>query len=162
APARLGRRGARADDGSDELGLPASGESAPAFPCSGASTGFARARAVSQPIPPRPPVVPRGGGGLSAVGVCQDRARYLSRFSSCRLKRFEAFLNPWVDPLGKGFQIIQSYIAVGTGGIDGVGLMEGKQKLFYLPEPHTDFIFAVISEELGFIGALFVLGLFGV
>jgi len=87
---------------------------------------------------------------------------FLIYLTPYRLKRFEAFLNPWVDPLGKGFQIIQSYIAVGTGGIDGVGLMEGKQKLFYLPEPHTDFIFAVISEELGFIGALFVLGLFGV
>ena len=78
-----------------------------------------------------------------------------------RTKRLEAFLDPWKDPLGKGFQIIQSYIAVGTGGIDGLGLMEGKQKLFFLPEPHTDFIFAVIGEELGFIGALFVLALFG-
>src|SRR5205807_2399060 len=79
-----------------------------------------------------------------------------------RTKRLEAFLDPWKDPLGKGFQIIQSYIAVGTGGIDVVGLMEGKQQLFFLPQPHTDFIFAVIGEELGFIGALFVLALFGV
>ncbi len=79
-----------------------------------------------------------------------------------RYKRILAFLDPYADPLGKGFQIIQSFIAVGTGGISGVGLMEGKQKLFYLPEPHTDFIFAVIGEELGFLGALVVLGLFGV
>jgi cell division protein FtsW len=82
--------------------------------------------------------------------------------SSYRYRRWMAFLDPYSDPLGKGFQIIQSFIAVGTGGIGGTGLMEGKQKLFYLPEPHTDFIFAVISEELGFIGALLVLGLFGV
>ena len=79
-----------------------------------------------------------------------------------RQRRVMAFLDPYSDPLGKGFQIIQSFIAVGTGGIDGVGLMEGKQKLFYLPEPHTDFIFAVVGEELGFIGGLFVLGLFAV
>jgi cell division protein FtsW len=79
-----------------------------------------------------------------------------------RYKRILAFLDPYADPLGKGFQIIQSFIAVGTGGISGVGLMEGKQKLFYLPEPHTDFIFAVIGEELGFLGTLAVLGLFAV
>ncbi len=79
-----------------------------------------------------------------------------------RYRRVLAFLDPYSDPLGKGFQIIQSFIAVGTGGIDGVGLMDGKQKLFYLPEPHTDFIFAVIGEELGLIGGLFVLALFGV
>lgn len=83
-------------------------------------------------------------------------------YSPYRYRRWLAFLDPYSDPLGKGFQIIQSFIAVGTGGIDGLGLMEGKQKLFYLPEPHTDFIFAVISEELGFIGAVLVLGLFGV
>ena len=79
-----------------------------------------------------------------------------------RRNRLLAFLDPYADPRGKGFQILQSYIAIGTGGIAGVGLMEGKQKLFYLPEPQTDFIFAVISEELGFIGALAVLALFGV
>jgi cell division protein FtsW len=79
-----------------------------------------------------------------------------------RRTRNGSFLNPWSDPLGKGFQIIQSYIAVGTGGIDGVGFMEGRQKLFYLPEPHTDFIFAVICEELGLLGALAVIVLFGV
>ena len=68
-----------------------------------------------------------------------------------------AFLNPWDDPLGDGFQIIQSLIAVGTGGVWGKGLMNGVQKLFYLPEPHTDFIYAVIAEELGLIGATAVL-----
>jgi cell division protein FtsW len=73
--------------------------------------------------------------------------------SPYRRRRTLAFLNPWEDPLGDGFQIIQSLIAVGTGGISGKGLMNGVQKLFYLPEPHTDFIYAVIAEELGLIGA---------
>jgi cell division protein FtsW len=79
---------------------------------------------------------------------------------SYRQARLMAFLNPDSDPLGSGFQLLQSLIAVGSGGFTGVGLMEGKQKLFYLPEAHTDFIFAVICEELGFIGAIVVLGLF--
>jgi cell division protein FtsW len=79
-----------------------------------------------------------------------------------RRERLLAFLDPWADPLGKGFQIIQSLIAVGTGGIGGKGLMGGVQKLFYLPEPHTDFIFAVIGEELGLIGTSAVLVCFGV
>ena len=69
-----------------------------------------------------------------------------------RRDRILAFLNPYSDPQGRGFHIIQSLIAVSTGGITGVGLMEGKQKLFYLPEPHTDFIFAVTAEELGLVG----------
>jgi cell division protein FtsW len=77
-----------------------------------------------------------------------------------RRRRLLAFWDPWADPLGDGFQIIQSMIAVGTGGIFGRGLMEGVQKLFYLPEPHTDFIFAVIGEELGLIGATAVLACF--
>ena len=68
-----------------------------------------------------------------------------------------AFWDPWADPLGDGFQIIQSMIAVGTGGVFGKGLMAGVQKLFYLPEPHTDFIYAVIGEELGLMGATAVL-----
>ena len=70
-----------------------------------------------------------------------------------RRRRLLTFLDPWADPLGDGFQIIQSLIAVGTGGVFGKGLMSGVQKLFYLPEPHTDFIFAVIAEEIGLIGA---------
>lgn len=76
---------------------------------------------------------------------------------SYRLRRMEAFWDPWSDPRDSGFQIIQSLIAVGTGGIHGLGLMGGVQKLFYLPEPHTDFIFAVIGEELGLIGTSAVL-----
>ncbi len=81
---------------------------------------------------------------------------------SWRYDRILAFLNPYSDPQGRGFHIIQSLIAVGTGGFNGVGLMEGKQKLFYLPEPHTDFIFAVTAEEFGLLGSLVVLALFGV
>jgi len=79
-----------------------------------------------------------------------------------RYDRILAFVNPWADPQGRGFHIIQSLIAVGTGGFTGLGLMEGKQKLFYLPEPHTDFIFAVIAEELGLVGALAVVSLFAI
>jgi cell division protein FtsW len=77
-----------------------------------------------------------------------------------RRDRIEAFLNPYSDPRGSGYQIIQSLIAVGTGGITGLGLMEGRQKLFYLPYPYNDFIFAVIGEELGLTGTLVVLALF--
>lgn len=77
-----------------------------------------------------------------------------------RRRRLLAFLDPWADPLGDGFQIIQSLIAIGTGGVSGKGLMGGVQKLFYLPEPHTDFIFAVISEELGLIGATLIVACF--
>jgi cell division protein FtsW len=80
--------------------------------------------------------------------------------STYRHNRILAFLNPYADPLGKGFQVLQSYIAVGTGGITGVGLMESKQKLFYLPEPQTDFIFAVVGEELGLLGALAIVTVF--
>jgi cell division protein FtsW len=79
-----------------------------------------------------------------------------------RLERFKAFLSPSSDPQGHGFQLLQSLIAIGSGGFTGVGLMEGRQKLFFLPEAHTDFIFAVICEELGFIGAVIVLTLFAV
>jgi cell division protein FtsW len=74
-----------------------------------------------------------------------------------RRRRLTVFLNPWQDPLGDGFQVIQSLIAVGTGGVFGRGLMAGVQKLFYLPYPHTDFIYAVIGEELGLLGTTLVL-----
>ncbi|MCY4598708.1 MAG: putative lipid II flippase FtsW [Acidobacteria bacterium] len=74
-----------------------------------------------------------------------------------RRRRMLAFLNPWDDPLGDGFQLIQAQIAVGTGGVFGQGLMAGVQKLFYLPYPHTDFIYAVIAEETGLIGASIIL-----
>lgn len=77
-----------------------------------------------------------------------------------RRARMLAFLNPEADPQGSGFHTIQSLIAVGTGGIRGLGYMEGRQKLFYLPEPHTDFIFANIAEELGLIGSLVIVALF--
>jgi cell division protein FtsW len=77
-----------------------------------------------------------------------------------RRDRMLAFINPEADPLGKGFHIIQSLIAVGTGGLHGLGYMEGRQKLFYLPEPHTDYIFANVSEELGLLGAIVVVSLF--
>jgi cell division protein FtsW len=77
-----------------------------------------------------------------------------------RRDRILAFLNPYSDPQGKGFHIIQSLMAVSTGGITGVGLMEGKEKLFYLPEPHTDFIFSVLGEELGLVGCMAVVLLF--
>ena len=79
-----------------------------------------------------------------------------------RRARILAFLDPYSDPQGRGFHIIQSLIAVSTGGISGVGLMEGKQKLFYLPEPHTDFIFAVTAEELGLVGSLVIVLLFAI
>src|SRR5438309_880156 len=79
-----------------------------------------------------------------------------------RRDRILAFVNPYSDPQGRGFHIIQSLIAVSTGGLTGIGLMEGKQKLFYLPEPHTDFIFAVTAEELGLVGALFLVILFAI
>lgn len=79
---------------------------------------------------------------------------------SYRRDRILAFLNPYADPQRTGFHIIQSMIAVSTGGITGLGLMEGKQKLFYLPEPHTDFIYAVTAEEFGLLGAMFIVVLF--
>jgi cell division protein FtsW len=81
---------------------------------------------------------------------------------SYRQARMMAFLHPESDPQGAGFQLLQSLIAVGSGGFTGVGLMESKQKLFYLPEAHTDFIYAVICEELGFIGAALVIAMFAV
>jgi cell division protein FtsW len=81
---------------------------------------------------------------------------------SYRQARLMAFLHPDSDPQGAGFQLLQSLIAVGSGGFTGVGLMESKQKLFYLPEAHTDFIYAVICEELGFLGALIVIALFAI
>jgi cell division protein FtsW len=81
-------------------------------------------------------------------------------FSSYRLHRFTAFLNPWADPFNGGFQLTQSLIAIGRGSWFGVGLGDSVQKLFYLPEAHTDFLFAVLAEELGLAGVLVTLGLF--
>lgn len=85
---------------------------------------------------------------------------YLVTQSAYRLKRIKAYLNPEQDPTGIGWQIIQSKYAFGAGGIFGQGLGEGKQKLFYLPEAHTDFILSVVGEELGFIGVLIIIGMF--
>jgi len=80
--------------------------------------------------------------------------------SPYRVERFTAFLNPWSDPFGSGFQLTQSLIAIGSGAWSGLGLGASVQKLFYLPEAHTDFVFAVIAEELGLIGVSIVLALF--
>jgi cell division protein FtsW len=77
-----------------------------------------------------------------------------------RIKRITSFLDPWEDPLGSGFQMIQSLYAIGPGGLFGLGLGQSRQKFFYLPEPQTDFIFAIISEELGFIGGTLIILLF--
>lgn len=77
-----------------------------------------------------------------------------------RRMRIMAFLNPWLDPRGSGFQIIQSQLALGSGGIFGVGLGQSRQKLFYLPAAHTDFIFSIIGEELGLIGTIGIIILF--
>jgi cell division protein FtsW len=82
--------------------------------------------------------------------------------SAYRLQRVETFFSPGADPQGHGFQLLQSLIAVGSGGFSGVGLMESRQKLFFLPEAHTDFIFSVIAEELGYIGAVIVVILFAI
>jgi cell division protein FtsW len=79
-----------------------------------------------------------------------------------RLARILSFLNPWSDPLGSGFQIIQSLYAIGPGGLFGMGIGNSIQKYFYLPEPQTDFIFAIISEELGFMGVLIVITLLSI
>lgn len=98
---------------------------------------------------------------LAAGAAASLPALYFLLFHvSYRAVRVTAFLNPDSDPQGAGFQLTQSLIAVGSGGFTGVGLMESKQKLFYLPEAHTDFIYAVICEELGYIGALLVIALF--
>jgi cell division protein FtsW len=77
-----------------------------------------------------------------------------------RYKRLMSFIRPWEDPSGAGFQIIQSFLSFGSGGLFGLGLGEGRQKLFFLPAPHTDFIFSVIGEELGLVGATVVVLLF--
>ncbi|MBF0278194.1 MAG: putative lipid II flippase FtsW [SAR324 cluster bacterium] len=94
--------------------------------------------------------------GFSLVGTL------LIISQSYRLRRLSAFLDPWDDPLDSGFQIIQSFIALGTGGWFGKGLSMSLQKLFFLPDAHTDFIFAIVGEELGFIRVVFLIFLFGV
>ncbi|HLU21993.1 stage V sporulation protein E [Lederbergia graminis] len=95
---------------------------------------------------------------LGLVGVAGFVGLVIS--APYRIARITSFLDPWQDPLGSGFQIIQSLYAIGPGGLFGLGLGESRQKFFYLPEPQTDFIFAVIAEELGFIGGSVILLLF--
>jgi cell division protein FtsW len=105
-----------------------------------------------------------GGANVLHLGGTAAAALPLVYFavahSAYRARRIFAFLNPWADPQGAGHQIIQSFLAFGSGGIFGRGLGEGRQKLLFLPERHSDFIYAVIGEELGLIGALIVLVLF--
>ncbi len=94
-------------------------------------------------------------GFLGIVGVA-----VLIIIAPYRLQRILSFLDPWSDPLGSGFQIIQSLYAIGPGGLFGTGYLNSRQKNFYLPEPQTDFIFSIIAEEFGIVGALVVLSLF--
>jgi cell division protein FtsW len=94
--------------------------------------------------------------GLGAVGVLAA----LATSTGYRMQRLTAFLDPWQDPYASGFQLTQSLIAIGRGEWWGVGLGESVQKLFYLPEAHTDFVFAVLAEELGFAGSTLIIGLF--
>ncbi len=100
-------------------------------------------------------VVAAIAGGIPALYLAIRMAPY-------RYERLVAFLHPSSDPRGHSFQLLQSLIGVGSGGLVGVGLMEGRQKLFFLPEAHTDFIFSVIAEELGLVGGLVVLLLLGI
>ena len=95
---------------------------------------------------------------LPALGVGVAALIYLEPY---RLDRFKAFMNPEADPLGKGYHILQSLTAIGSGGIHGLGLGKGRQKLSFLPEPQSDFIFPVIAEELGLIGATTLILVFG-
>ncbi|HET9031917.1 MAG TPA: putative lipid II flippase FtsW [Dokdonella sp.] len=105
-----------------------------------------------------------GGARLRNLGllaaVATPALAWAAMFEDYRLKRLKSFLDPWADPFNEGFQLTQALIAVGRGEWFGVGLGASVQKLFYLPEAHTDFILAVIAEELGFFGILLVLGLF--
>jgi cell division protein FtsW len=101
------------------------------------------------------------GRHILTLLLCSLPALYFLVFSvPYRRARILAFLNPWLDPKGIGFQIIQSQIAIGSGGLFGRGLGHSQQKLFYLPAAHTDFIFSIIGEELGLLGTLGVIALF--
>jgi cell division protein FtsW len=98
---------------------------------------------------------------ILATLLCAGSAMWLLvRFSPYRLQRLLTFMDPWADPYHSGFQLTQSLIAIGRGGLFGVGLGASVQKLFYLPEAHTDFLFAVLAEELGLAGVAVTLGLF--
>jgi cell division protein FtsW len=97
---------------------------------------------------------------LLLMGLVTPIIFYLISHAAYRLQRLWAFMNPWQDPQGFGFQIIHSFLAFGSGGLWGAGLGNSKQKLFYLPEPHTDFILSIIAEEMGLIGVVVLLMLF--
>ncbi len=97
---------------------------------------------------------------VAVLALFSSAAALLVISSPYRLQRLTAFVNPWADPFDTGFQLTQSLIAIGSGGWTGTGLGGSVQKLFYLPEAHTDFVFAVLAEELGLIGVIFVIGLF--
>ncbi len=97
---------------------------------------------------------------LITIGGSIPLVIFLILFKAYRLKRILTFLNPWSDPQGAGFQIIQSLIAIGSGNVWGVGISNSQQKFFYLPMQHTDFIFSIIAEETGFFGALFLITLY--
>ena len=97
---------------------------------------------------------------LGLLGIAGTGFLFLAYNSPYRMERMSSFLDPWADPFNSGFQLSQSLIAFGRGEWFGVGLGESVQKLFYLPEAHTDFVFAVIAEELGVIGALIVIALY--
>ena len=98
----------------------------------------------------------------ASVLVAAGLLAMLALTSPYRLQRLKTFLDPWADPYGSGFQLTQSLIAIGRGDWFGVGLGDSVQKLFYLPEAHTDFVFAVLAEELGFVGVTLVILLFGI
>ena len=83
-------------------------------------------------------------------------------FTPFRMKRLSAFIDPWADSQGSGYQVVQSLIAVGSGGAHGLGFAQGKQKLLFLPFAHSDFIFAVVGEELGLVGALIIVLVFAI
>ncbi len=96
-----------------------------------------------------------GAAGLSIMAKLTGKGAF-------RFERLAIFLDPWQDKTGSGWQIIQSLYAIGSGGLFGVGLGQSKQKYLYISEPHNDFIFAVLAEELGFVGCAFVIVLFGI
>lgn len=102
-----------------------------------------------------------GGIGASS-GIGLIGLAMMSGKGGFRFDRIQTFFNPWSDAQGTGYQVVQSLYAIGSGGFFGVGLGESKQKFLYIPEPHNDFIFSILSEELGFIGCAIVIILFAI
>ena len=96
-------------------------------------------------------------GIFGVIGLLQ-----MSGKGGFRLDRIATYFDPWADAQGTGYQMVQSLYAIGSGGFFGVGLGESKQKYLYIPEPHNDFIFAILAEELGFIGCAFVIAMFAI